>query len=366
MISDNIFSTTKTPEDSGSLFLQNKTGLLDSIHRYNPEIWDHYKKMKSNDWDENEFNFESCIDEFKACSSVVYEVMIKTLAWQWEADSIAAYNLLPIAAPFVSSTELWCAWTSVQYNEQVHALTYSEIVKGSFDNPDQVMTDILAEMKALDRLETVATVFEHTYQVSHRVALGIISKESYSAYDSIFIFAVTLLALERIQFMASFAITFAIADSGMFLPIGKAVQKIASDEFVIHVPLGKSILTNELKYDKGKASYDRNLMLIRRIVKDITQSELDWVDYILPEGRELVGICNQSIKEWVLYGTTDICNFLGISSEFKLVTKNPLGYMNDWVDINTSQGSPQEQQLGNYLLGGLKNNTMNKVYEIDF
>jgi ribonucleoside-diphosphate reductase beta chain len=322
--------------------------------------------MKALDWDHNEFSFDSCIQEFKVCSPTVYDVMIKTLAWQWEADSIAAYNLLPIIAPFVSSSELWAAYTRVGDSEVTHSLTYSEIVKGSFENPHSVMADILAEVKALQRLETIATVFEHTYQVSHRVALGVISRESYSAYDAVFIFVVTLLALERIQFMASFAITFAVADSGMFLPIGKAVQKIATDEITVHVPLGKAVITNELSTKQGKASFERNAMLIRRIVKDITQLELNQVDYILPEGKELIGLNNQSLKDWVLFGTTNVCDFLTIPSEYKRVNKNPLGYMADWIDINGSQGSPQEQQLGNYLLGGLKNNTIGKVYEIDF
>ena len=366
MISENIFRVTETETDNGSLFLQEKTGLIDNIHIRHPNIFDFFKKMKALDWDHNEFSFDSCIQEFKACSSTVYDAMIKTLAWQWEADSIAARSLIPIVAPFVSSTALWLAWTRVADNEGLHALTYSEIVKGSFENPNDVMAEILAETKALQRLETVATVFEHVYQVSHRVALGVISKESYSAYDAIFMFVVTLLALERIQFTSSFAVTFAIADSGMFLPIGKAVQKIASDELSIHVPLGKAIITNELATKQGKASYDRNAMLIRRIVKDITQAELDQVDYILPEGKELIGLNNQSLKDWVLFGTTNVCEFLNIPSEYKLVNKNPLGYMNDWIDINASQGSPQEQQLGNYLLGGLKNNTIGKVYDIDF
>ena len=133
MLDENIFNTHHTYHPkTQSLFLQEKPGLVDSIHKYHPEIWRLYKKLKSLDWDENEFDFSSCMAEFKTCSKTHYEMMIKTIAWQWEADSIAAHNLIPIAAPFVSSSELWALWLEIGKNEMLHALTYCEIVKNIF------------------------------------------------------------------------------------------------------------------------------------------------------------------------------------------------------------------------------------------
>ena len=689
MIADYIFNSENNYASSGmSLFLQDQHGLIDSIHKRHPEIWNLYKKMKSLDWDENEFDYSSCVVEFNTCSKITYDVMIKTLAWQWEADSVAAYNLLPIVAPFVSSTELWALWSRigdnecltghhqvltpkgwkridevteddkvaqwdytasnirfvkperivvkdyegqlihfhdsdvsrvsqivtpnhrmpivypygikqfnstrqtageveydttnaiptsgflsssdrqltsqeclyiavqacgslgnsyqsqyllnsldkekedrllylcnlckwpvtsvvvddirhysiqapvaeysnlantfdwfnldeigyewavdflsevrwwntaqstegpnryyfkdvtcankvitlahmtgrqgrltaildmsdyampsdycltakytyqvditnksyvsgeaisktmvdhngkvycltvptgyfmVKYNDAIgitgnclHALTYSEIVRNSFENPDEVLESVLGETKALQRLETVANVFANVYEVSHKLSLGMIDRDSDEAYDAIMSFVVTMLILERIQFMASFAITFAIVDTGLFLPIGSAVQKICTDELQVHVETNKEIIKNELKTEKGYASYVANNNLYKKIIREVVESELKWTDYLFSDNAELVGLTSNLIKDWVLFNANDVYSFLDINNPFKVVKKNPLGYMNDWVDINSSQKSPQEEKVGNYLLGGLKNNTNDELFSVDF
>ena len=48
MIDYNIFNTEKDYRKSnGSLFLQAKPGLLDSINKTQPRIWELYKKLKN-------------------------------------------------------------------------------------------------------------------------------------------------------------------------------------------------------------------------------------------------------------------------------------------------------------------------------
>lgn len=367
IISDNIFNIDNNYSSNDvSLFLQGKHGLIDSIHKKHPAIWDLYKKMKSLDWDENEFDYSSCVLEFKTCSKVTYEMMIKTLAWQWEADSIAAYNLIPIVAPFVSSTELWALWTSIGSSELLHALTYSEIVRNSFESPDEVLEAVLGEAKALQRLEVVSKVFNDTYEMSHKLSLGLVDKDASETYDSILIFTVTMLILERVQFMGSFSITFAIVDTGLFLPIGKAVQKIATDELQVHVKANKEVIKNELKTSRGFASYSANLVLFKKILDDVVNSELEWTDYMFSDNRELVGLTKELVKDWILFNANDVYAFLNIDNDFKLVEKNPLGYMNDWLDINNNQPSPQEEKTGNYLLGGMKDTTKGKMFSLDF
>jgi ribonucleoside-diphosphate reductase beta chain len=367
MISPDIFNVDNDYLTiNKSLFLQGKKGLIDSIHKNHPSIWALYKKMKSLDWDENEFNFSKCVDDFKTCSPTTYDVMIKTLAWQWEADSIACHNLIPIVAPFVSSSELWCLWSSIALNECLHALTYSEIVRNSFENPDDVLESVIKETEAIKRLESVSNVLSNVYNVSHRLSLGQLNQDDQEAYDAIFMFVVTLLILERIQFMGSFAITFAIADTGLFLAIGKAVQKICIDELQVHVKASKEILRIELSTERGLDSYNRNIDKVRGLLREVVSSELTWTDYILNGQSQLPGVNNELIKDWVLFNANDVYDFLSIPNEFKVVSKNNLGYMNDWVDINKNQASAQEEKVGNYLIGGFKNNTDDKIFDLDF
>lgn len=363
-----IFNTAKTDyikAGRASLFLGQAPGLFDTVNKAYPEIWELYKNMKSLDWDENEFGFESCNAEFKTQPKAIADTMIKTLAWQWEADSVAARTIYPIMSSFISAPELSAAWGRVGDNEVLHASTYSEIVRLSFDDPSVVLQEVLRVKEAMERLGAVAHAMDNVYTVSHQVALGMLDmnkKEDFEkAYDAAFMFTVALLILERIQFMASFAVTFAIGDVGVFMPIAKAVQKICQDEFEVHVNLDKAVLRNELALPVGKAAYQRNLPFIKTLLKQVVDLELSWSVDILKD-EPLVGLTGKKLCEHVLFSAGDVYDFLGIKSEYDIPKKNPLGYMPRWMNISKTQASPQEQQNGQYKVNLLKRDDEGKTF----
>ena len=365
-ISDTVFNVNKTDyTGTKSLFLGQPNGLFDSINKSHPAIWELYKKMKSLDWDENEFPYADCALEFKTCSRSVYEMMIKTLAWQWEADSLAAHNLIPIVAPFVSSSELWALYCQIGNNEILHALTYSEIVRNTFENPAEVMIEILSEAEAMRRMTVVAEVMSEVKQIGLLIQTGELSRDDPAARDAVMLFVFTMLGLERIQFMPSFGVTFAIAESGMFLPIGQAVKKICADELNIHVEAGKAIISNELQTPEGQASFNRIKPRVQQIYDEITRSELRWCNYMFSDGRELVGMNLELLENWTLFNANDVYTFTKIENPFKIIRKNPIPFINDWIDLNNHQASPQEEKPSNYLLGGLVNNAGDKIYDFD-
>lgn len=361
----NIFNVEKTDYNVPSMFLGQEQGLVDSIHRHYPELWMLYKKLKAQDWDEiNDFDFSMCNQEFKTCHKNVYDMMILTLAWQWEADSIASRTLYSIGAPFITSTEVNCLWVEITKNELIHALTYSEIVRNSFDNPDEIIPIIHGMNEAVKRSETVSKIFNDVYEISHRMALGEIDRESDTAKEAIYMFITAMFCLERIQFMSSFAVTFAIANSGIFTQIGKAVQKICQDELEIHVETHRSILNSMLKTEEGLMLFNKTKNTVKQMVDEVVKSELDWVNYLFSEGRELIGVDKTLLSKWVLYNAKDVYKFFGMESENELPLKNPLGFITNWINIDGIQGSPQEEKLGAYLLGGIVKDTEDKLYDI--
>lgn len=366
MINSTIFNTNKTDYDTVSLFLgEQSKGLFDTVNKQYPKIWGLYKKMKSLDWGEDEFDFSSCYVDFQTCSPDVYEMMIKTLAWQWEADSIATHSISPIVAPFVSSSELWAAWQRISDNETIHAATYSEIVRTSFNNPTEVLSEILAVSQSLQRLAGVGKIFAHAYEVAHKYALGQVPNNQ-ETYNAIFMFTVGMLILERIQFMASFAVTFAICETGKFQPIGKAVQKIAQDELEVHVELDKEILRNELKTERGKIAFEQCRALIKLAFEEVVHSEKAWVDYLFSEGRQLLGLNAEILKQWTLFNARDVAIFLSIETDIEMPVNNPLKMMNNWLNISKTQPSPQEEANGQYKVGVIKRDDDGMSFDEDF
>lgn len=362
-----VFNKNKTVEDyqiGQPLFFGKDVGLFDTINKAYPRIWELYKIMKSLDWDENEFDYSICNLEFKTCPKSVSDMMIKTLAFQWEADSVASHSIAPVLAPFISDSSLWAAWSRISENEILHASTYSEIVRMSFDDPSKVLTDILAVKESITRMESVNKVFARLYEVSHQYALGQVTAEE--IYDDVLLGVVALYLLERIQFMASFSITFTICSTNLFQPIGKAVQKIAQDELEVHAELDKEVIRIERATERGKAALDRLKPRIKQLCDDVVKTELNWTDYLFSEGRELVGTNANTVKQFVLYNAREVYKFLGVDSDHKFPTKNPMPHVEDWIDISKTQAAPQEQDQAAYKLNTIVRDDSNLTFDADF
>lgn len=360
-----VFNINKKDYESPSLFLgEGGNGVLDSINKKFPEIWERYKSVKSLDWDENEFNYSSCINDFKSCDKSTYDMMIKTLAFQWEADSIAS-RISPIVGCVVTSSELWAAWQRVSDQEVVHALTYSEIVRNSFEDPSDILEEILKVKESFSRLNVVSRTLDEVSKAAHEYAAGL-RENNQEMYNYCYLFTVAMLILERVQFMSSFGVTFAICDTGRFTPIGKAVQKIAQDELEEHVELDKAVLRNEWKTDRGKVARKECAGLVKEMLDEVVESEDEWIEYLFSDGNALTGVNMDLLKKWSMYNASDVYSFMGVESKRKLPKQNPLKFMEKWLNISKSQGSLQEEDQGQYRVGIVRRDDEETIFDEDF
>jgi ribonucleoside-diphosphate reductase beta chain len=365
VVPDVIFNTKKSDYTQTSLFLGEKPGLFDTVNKQYPKVWKLYKGMKSLDWDENEFNYSSCNVEFKTLPRAKSQKMIKSLAYQWEADSVASRSISHIVSLYDPCPELWAAWQQVSTNEVVHGATYSEIVRTSFDDPRSVLTDILAITEAMQRLSTIANELKWIRERGLLYALGMVPNDQ-ETYNAIFMFAFVMLVLERLQFMASFAVTFALGEENCFMPIAKAVQKIAQDEYEIHVDLDREVLGNELQTERGQIAYQQMKSRMERVLNDVIRAELTFSGYIFEDDTgpedELKYLNQQQLDRWVLFSATNIARPLRLEMDFPQVEENPLHYMKSWMDISDTQPSPQEEANGQYKVNIMRRDDE----EVDF
>lgn len=349
---NHIFNFDKTDYGNAPLLLGEPAGLADSLNKPYPKIFDLYKKLKSLDWDELEFDFTTCKKEFKTCERPIYDKMIKTIAWQWEADSEVSRSVSAIGANFTSDTHLWGLWQRIGDNEQTHALTYSEIVKNSFDDPNEVLQEVLNAQEARTRLKPLTDNLANAYTVSHKLALGLIDRQSEEAYEAAILFVVSLYILERIQFMASFAMTFSIAKTGLFMPIGKAIQKICQDEYEVHARADLEILRVELGTQRGQAMIDKLRPRIQQMADLTLEAEKNWCNYAFSDGYELTGLDGDKLFNFTLFCADEVYTVLGLDKDkYVFPEKNPLPFLKEWFNIGDVQSSPMEEKLGNYMLG---------------
>lgn len=347
-----VFNANNTEWKSGNykMFFGEAPALHDSINRPYPAIFELYKAQKAQDWSEEEVNLSQDRMDFLSSSTSNYDVMINTLAYQWELDSVASRAIAPLFAPFTSNSEVWAWLCKVTEIEVLHALTYSEIVRQAIPKAQEAISLAMENMNILERSTKVVEVFDNLAKVGAKVTLGEITVDNAEAKRAVILAMVALYALERIEFMASFAATFALAELGIFQGIAKLVAKILADEQLHYT--GDEYILRVLQKEEPEV-YQTCLTEIKDILDSVTRAELEWNTYIFSEGRTIVGLNKLLLDEWVLFNSKDAYTLCQVPFDFPDITENPLPWMAHWMDLDLVQTAPQESDTVNYLLNSV-------------
>lgn len=245
----------------------------------------------------------------------------------------------------------------------VHSETYSEIVKNAFQDPLKTIEELSTDEVAIGRLAKIEEVFFNLRQAGLHYSIGKVSKED--IFIDVYKGVVALYLLERVQFVCSFAVTFSLGELGRFAPIVTAVRKICADEMIIHAETDLAILKN-MRSDNFWETVDKDKLLpeLDLMVNEVIQRECDWVDTVF-EGRTLPGLTPDLLKEWALFNAQVVKKELGLPIDSKH-KQNPLPFLNNYLTMNKLQSAPQEQELGQYLVGGINNDLENLDVDLDF
>lgn len=353
-----------------SMFLTEDMGLFDTVNRRFDQVWDNYKEMKALDWDEQEFGFADCAIAFEQAPAALADRMRLTIGWQWEGDTEAARALMSIASNFIGCSELAAAWTRIADNENLHAATYSEIVRLALPAADDPIRQIIKDAAIQRRLNTVGRILSAAHKRSLQYGLGMVENDQ-ETYNHAMLFTMAMLILERIQFMSSFAVTFAIGrhpDGQGFMPVVKAVQKICQDELEVHVQLDKLILANELSTSRGRVFMEQHWETVVSCIREALNSELEWNRKLLVEDdRPLPGLTYDDLCDWNRLAAYDVAKTFGLEQYFPLPDHVAvLEWIGDFLDISATQSSPQEQQNNQYKTNVMVRDDHGKVYDPGF
>jgi ribonucleoside-diphosphate reductase beta chain len=332
------------------IFLGQALGLYDTVNITYPRIESNYIKQRSQMWSESEVSLDQSRKDFATCSKNNYDVMIKNLAYQWSADSLAK-SIITLLSPFLTNNEAVAAFMFQSNMEVIHSRTYSEIVRQCIKSPEEVFEEILKNKHILSRLEKVQEVFESIEHYGLLYTSGEIEVNDelrLTLLKGMF----ALLALEGIQFISSFAATFAMGEQQLFIGACKLIQKICLDE-IEHSNLDMIVIEELLKEPEWKKVFEDNKQELTGILNEVVKAEEVWSNYLFSEGRVVLGLNSQLLKEWLWYNAYPIYKRLGLHCEFK-VTKNPLSWMEQWMNTDMVQSANQEIQSTAYKLNSIK------------
>ena len=251
----------------------------------------------------------------------------------------------------------------------IHGNTYSEIVRMSFKDPNKVLADLLTQKEVFERSTTFGKTLKEIKVFVTKLAYDKVMNNSLPSeyelrkYQILYYFI--MLCLERIQFMASFAITFTICQTGYFMPIGSAVMKICQDELEIHSEYRKEVLKELLKDDLGKQVWNDILPLVTEILENVIEEDHRWTrEFIFENGtKNLIGTNQDLVCNFVLFCAKDVANTFKIKTKFSYPKSNPMPHLEDWMNLAKVQQAPQEQDIVAYIKNTIDRSDELEVFE---
>jgi len=129
------------------------------------------------------------------------------------------------------------------------------------------------------------------------------------------------------------------------------VGLICSDE-VSHAE-GDRLLFKAFKSEIPKEVYDKAKPKMQEVFDKIVEQELTWADYVFSEGREVLGLNTKALQKYVYFVAKPCFDYLGLNWNKEVVDKNPLPYMDKYVDRSLVATANQEIENNSYRVASV-------------
>jgi ribonucleoside-diphosphate reductase beta chain len=340
-----VFNTSNTGYLTGDypLFLGEDLGFVDDINQPYPQINALYDKQMSFIWNHTEVDLTQDRQDMLNAPTAVTELMIETILWQSMADSVATRAIGSILTQHISNSGLQDLYNAIILFESIHSKTYIHIIRQCFTDPNEVLKRGYANIEIIKRSNVLIDSFNNLASLSANAPIE-------EKRKLVMFCVVAMYLLEAINFMASFAVTFGIAERSWFQGISQDVVLICRDE-QLHAQAGATVLNILRK--QWPETFEALRPKFAEMLESVVSDEHAWADHVFSNGREVIGLNAARLKTYVDWIAVPVAVTLGGSRPCESKT-NPLPYMDDYTDTSSVQSAAQEIQLTNYLVNAVK------------
>lgn len=341
------------------LYFGEDLGIFDSFNIPYPEIREADQNQRALFWTSDEIDFTQDYKDMQTVTEDEKELMVRALSFQMAADSIASGSIQQLFLPIASNPYLKGLISYHGDAEYVHEDTYGRIIAQCFDDPSEMIERIKKDEDVIRRLGSILYAFKDHMDMVYNIEDYTLPEKRKTCLRTL----VSLLGLEGIMFLASFASTFALCEStSKFDGIAKAVGLINNDEAISHVDnivVQLNIIRNKEKWPE----WDNDE--IKKILDTFVEQELDWADNLFNDISGVVGFNSTLLKRFVLLLAKNVYDRIGIQFDFEVVEESPFPWLKNYVSPDMLQTANQESQSANYIAKGFVNDVPDDL-EFDF
>jgi len=293
-------------------------------------------------------------------------IFTSNLKYQILLDSVQGRGPGMAFIPYCSLPELEACMEVWGFMEMIHSRSYTYIIKNVYPDAGDIFDTILSDQRILDRAKSVTEAYDdfinaaQMYGTSNdwihaQEGAGYFKENRKELKRKLYRAIANVNILEGIRFYVSFACSFAFGELKLMEGSAKIISLIARDENQ-HLVITQNIL------NKWREGDDPEMQQIAKeeeewvisAFKKCVDEEKSWAEYLFKDGS-MIGLNDKLLCQYVEWVANRRMKAIGIKSIYDIPAKNnPLPWTEHWISSKGLQVAPQETEVENYIVGGIK------------
>jgi len=337
-----------------------------NVARYDQQKFPVFEKLIEKQlsffWRPEEVDLTRDRKDFIALPAHEQHIFLSNLKYQTLLDSVQGRSPNVALLPLVSLPELETWIETWAFSETIHSRSYTHIMRNVLTEPGKVFDDIVHNPAIVERATSVTRYYDALIEATQRFQVQ--TDEWQASADGkkalrdlkrkLYLTLASVNVLEAIRFYVSFACSFAFAERSKMEGNAKIIRLIARDE-ALHLTGTQQMLNLMARGhdDPDMAEIaEEERDTVRQIFIDAAQQEKEWAAYLFKDGS-MIGLNTDILSQYVQHITDQRLAGIDLEPAFGS-PKNPLPWMDAWLQSDQVQVAPQETEISTYLVGALQ------------
>ena len=358
-------SQNKADHTKAKAFLDPSGGV--TIQRYDMLKYKQFDKLTDKQlgffWRPEEVDVLKDANDFKNLTDNERHIFTSNLKRQILLDSVQGRAPSEAFGPLVSIPELeaWIqTWT---FSETIHSRSYTHIIRNVYADPSKVFDEMMDIEEIMDCAGDISECYDELIDLSlkyqllgegtHTINGKKVSVNSYEVKKALYKTLMSVNILEGVRFYVSFACSWAFAELKKMEGNAKIIKLIARDEN-LHLAFTQSLIKILPKDDPDyvQIAKETEAECIQMFV-DAVEQEKQWAEYLFKDGS-MIGLNTQLLNDYIEWICCKRMTAVNLKCPYQTPQANPLPWTQKWIAGAEVQVAPQETEITNYIIGGVK------------
>lgn len=319
--------------------------------------------MMSFFWRPEEVGLQKDRSDFKKMLPGEQFIFTANLKYQILLDSLQGRGPLLAFLPVITNPELEASVISWGFFEKLHSRSYTHIIRNLYANPGDVTDHILDIPEIIERAESIGRYYDDFMIDMYKWKSDETTIPIKTLMRKLYLALMCINILEGVRFYISFACNFAFGENKIMEGTAKIMSLIARDE-AQHLALTQNILKAFRNGDEGpewqQVALDcqEEAEMMYRAAAD---QEKMWAKFLFDNGS-MMGLNANVLGMYTEYLCNKRMRGVGLTPIFQSV-RNPIGWIDTWLNSKGVQEAPQETEKESYLVGAIDSDVADDEFD---